>query len=435
VRAVSRLELGAATALRRGIAGARRATPPGVRRSPVGRALRTLASRMGTAAASLQGNAIDRTWAESTRLNTEARIAQANGQFDVAVDRLLSMAELGVEVDVTTHLLHTLPGLTEVGRQPAVRRRMRDLIARNPHSPEIRMLVGVFLLDQGLAEGGDHVAAGYRMTAERRWPDLVEAMSPEQPRRTPAFMVLGPPKAATTTIYELLVQHPQVLPSPRKELAFWSHRYGRAPELYDLYFPPLSQASNRVTCDVSPAYISSPEAAQAVGERFPRMRAIVMHRDPVARAYSHFQMNQRLYRESRTFEEVVASDLELLGETAPLDASDVREAAVPYAYRYLLSGCLLPRLQLWTRALGPERVLVVDVERFRRDPAATMNQVFDFVGLPPAPIAHLEPRNVSTYSTMKPETEDRLRQWFAPHEEALRAFIAERRLSAVAASS
>jgi hypothetical protein len=218
----------------------------------------------------------------------------------------------------------------------------------------------------------------------------------------------------------MLVQHPRVIPAPRKELQFWGTIEGRPPEAYDAYFPALDRSAGFITGEASPSYLPLQEAAADVAARLPETKVIVLRRDPVARAFSHFQMLNRLQFERRGFDDAIELEIRRIGPTPPLRHEDVPDLHAPY----LLGSCILPHLRMWVDALGPERVMVIDSAYFAKDRQGTLDALGTYLGLEPSPLRDETDRNVGEYASLSPNAEARLREWFAPHEAALDEFLA-----------
>jgi hypothetical protein len=108
----------------------------------------------------------------------------------------------------------------------------------------------------------------------------------------PNFMVIGAPKAGTTSLWYYLRQHPEVFPGGHKEPGyFWSgkiYKEGKAQTLesYEELFEGSEQY--RAVGDGSPTYLADEQAADQIFELIPAARLVAILRDPCARAFSEF---------------------------------------------------------------------------------------------------------------------------------------------------
>jgi tetratricopeptide (TPR) repeat protein len=413
----------AARLLRGGMSAGRAMLP--MRSGPIATILRPVSARVHRTIRALEG-------AELRELEAELRqriaVAPENAQLrfdlglclagqgrnDDAIEAWFTAAELGL-VEWVVLTLHTRPPFPQLVGTDAHIRRMSALAAARPDSAETQLAVGAFLLDHGhLEEGRRTVRRGYELELGGKAVALADRPL------LPSFLVLGPHKAGTSTLYALLLQHPRVVGAARKEVQFWEKRDGRPPELYDAYFPPIDPDAGFITGEATPHYLFSPEAAAAAAQRLPGIKTIVLRRDPVARAYSHFQMMRRLQDEPRGFDEAIERELSLLGGVPPLQLADVPDVHAPY----LLGSCILPFLGMWIESIGAPRVMVVDSAHLATNRQATLDALHAYLGLEPAPLVDDGDRNVADYPALPARTEARLRDWFEPHEAALDRLLA-----------
>jgi len=119
----------------------------------------------------------------------------------------------------------------------------------------------------------------------------------------PNFLVIGAPKAGTTTLNDALSQHPQIYMSPVKEAGFfWAYN-----QPIDFLAPGALNLRNRVVTDLktyqelfkhvagqkaigesSVRYLASPQSPGLIRQFIPSARLIVSLRHPADRAFSEF---------------------------------------------------------------------------------------------------------------------------------------------------
>jgi hypothetical protein len=161
-----------------------------------------------------------------------------------------------------------------------------------------------------------------------------------------------------------------------------------------------------------------------MAELMPQARLIVMLRDPVDRAFSHYQHERALGREMLTFEEAIEMEEERTAGEYERMKEDERYFSLPYHhYAYLTRGIYVDQLQHWYSAFPREQVLVISSERFWADPSGVLRYVFQFLDLPPIDLPNYSPRNSLAYDAMAPETRRRLADSFQPHNRRLRELL------------
>ena len=110
----------------------------------------------------------------------------------------------------------------------------------------------------------------------------------------PQIISPGVQKAGTTFVYKFLTHHPNVAKTlPEKELNYFlDGAYLAGVEHYAREFITNSSLIN---LDFTPRYFMVPESAELIYKTNRATRFIVLLRDPVERAYSHFRYQQILY--------------------------------------------------------------------------------------------------------------------------------------------
>lgn len=117
----------------------------------------------------------------------------------------------------------------------------------------------------------------------------------DETRCLPSFLIVGVMKAGTTALAQYLAEHPQVLPPDLKEPYFFTDQNAQWPLCaYAALFPPQIDGSRWHTFDATPSMIFDASAAEWIGDMLPDTRVIVLLRDPVARAHSHWQFSSYL---------------------------------------------------------------------------------------------------------------------------------------------
>jgi hypothetical protein len=185
----------------------------------------------------------------------------------------------------------------------------------------------------------------------------------------PNFLIIGAAKAGTTSLYEHFRAHPAIFMPRLKEPRFFC--YGGAPGAADrLKFPiqsleeyaALFAEAGAATAlgEASVHYLRDPAAAGRIHATIPGARLIASLRDPVDRAFSVYQMNQR-NREA--------------APTAPFADALRRDPALHYAYHDNLARYfdVFPRDQL--------RVILL--EDLEGRPQRTLAGLFEFLGVDP----------------------------------------------------
>lgn len=198
--------------------------------------------------------------------------------------------------------------------------------------------------------------------------------------RLPDALVLGVPKAGTTSLAAWLDAHPDAWVPPEKELEFFNAVWEQGLDAYRAAFADAGDVA--VTCEATPDYLLHPTTLQRIADTLPRARFVVLLREPVGRAWSHYNYNRQLGIEYRSFRRALV-DEQRRPPRRPLGFGEVGLRA-PFAY--LGTGRYADHLARLDALVAPERTLVRLLEDLRTDPQGTFEDVCDHLGLDPHPV-------------------------------------------------
>lgn len=126
----------------------------------------------------------------------------------------------------------------------------------------------------------------------------------------PTFVGIGAQKSGTTTLHDILRQHPGVFLPKVKETKFFCDdaKFQKGLQFYEqTYFARAGE--NAVLGEIDPDYMYSEKSAERIRSLLgPGTKLIVMLRNPVDRALSHYLMTRRRGFETLGFEEALARE-------------------------------------------------------------------------------------------------------------------------------
>jgi hypothetical protein len=239
-----------------------------------------------------------------------------------------------------------------------------------------------------------------------------------QPRALPGAVILGAQKCGTSSLHNYLTQHPGVIAPLRKEVHYFDVNHDRGESWYRAHFGREGEPG--LNLDSSPYYLFHPAVPRRMHELLPDARLIVLLRDPVRRAYSHYWHERDKGREDLSFEAAIDAEPSRLGRAGELLASgELARSREHQLHSYLARGRYAEQLERWFVLYPRERIHILRFEDFAQDPLAGLNGTLAFLGLPPAASVSLEARNTRRYPTMEEATMARLREYFEPHNRRL----------------
>ena len=128
--------------------------------------------------------------------------------------------------------------------------------------------------------------------------------------RLPNFLYVGPDKAGSSWLHEMLLKHPDVYLTPAKDLYYFDRYYDRGLDWYTSQF--RDARDEKVVGEVCQDYLFHPEAADRIHDTLGPVKIMVSLRDPVERAWSSYLYMRKHGIGPDTFGEALESRPELL---------------------------------------------------------------------------------------------------------------------------
>lgn len=203
-------------------------------------------------------------------------------------------------------------------------------------------------------------------------PDLNHLMN-----KLPNFFIVGAPKAGTTSLYEYLSRHEEVfMPKAIKEPDYFSHEAILKQDLYyktthitveKKYLALFDDVKDQKALgEASVSYLFYSGTAKKIYDFNPKAKIIILLRDPIERAYSHYLMDCRLGLIKDSFEEII-----------------LKQKAHRYTNMYYQQIVLLGeygvQLQRYLDVFRKDQVKIFLYDQLKEDPEGLMREVCDFL--------------------------------------------------------
>ena len=255
----------------------------------------------------------------------------------------------------------------------------------------------------------------------------------------PDYLIVGAQKSGTSSLYQNLIQHPCVIPArcfydSRKETRFFSKHYSKGTLWYRAHFASrlhkyyckATRGQKVITGESTPSYIFHPLAPKRIFETVPQAKQILLLRNPVDRAYSHYQHVVRLGKETLSFEEAIEAEPERLRGEKEKMLEDENYRSFDYMYHsYLTRGLYADQLEVWRSLFSMENILILNSDNFFADEITTYKRVLDFLELPTWYPGYFKKCNVGIYLKMNASTRKSLADFFRPHDKKLYRLIGQ----------
>ncbi|HEX8740790.1 MAG TPA: sulfotransferase [Casimicrobiaceae bacterium] len=188
-------------------------------------------------------------------------------------------------------------------------------------------------------------------------------------------LIAGTQKGGTTALASYFYEHPEISIPETKEVHFFDSEWVFETSAvdyagYHAQFPV--GADTRVLCDATPIYMYWNPAPERIRRYNPAMKWIFVLRDPIERAYSHWNMQRAKGRDALDFLEAITTE------------SDRCRAALPLQHpwwSYADRGFYAQQLRRILQFFPAEQLLVLKSEDLRSDPAAVLERVRAFLGI------------------------------------------------------
>lgn len=219
-------------------------------------------------------------------------------------------------------------------------------------------------------------------------------MTSIQLRCYPNLFIIGSMRAGSTTLHEILKQHPDIFMSSVKEPYFFSAQQLRdqlkRPNLnaseksqykeqlqitvrggryrtHEAYHSLFEGSQNFKYRGESSHYLYHRNAAYSIKEHSPEASIIVSIRNPVERIYSEYGLLRRWGKFNGTFEEFIFQNVE---------KRDIKRERLEKGYQ----GA---QIDLWIRVFGQAKVHIVLFDQLKSDPEKCYNKIFRWLNLAP----------------------------------------------------
>lgn len=191
--------------------------------------------------------------------------------------------------------------------------------------------------------------------------------------RTPNFIVIGAPKCGTTSLYHYLNQHSEIFLA-RKEIHYFVRNDPKYKDVLIDKWPSylkLFQAAEpgQILGEVAVRYLYNQQALVEIKERLPETKIIVMLRNPVERAFSHYLMRFRTGGYSSA-----------TGESLPT-SEEISTAFEKYKTDYIAMSDFATALEPWYHAFSKDKIKIILMERLRDDPKGELQDLFGFLNV------------------------------------------------------
>lgn len=216
-------------------------------------------------------------------------------------------------------------------------------------------------------------------------------------KKMPSFFVVGAQKAGTTSLHTWLSQQPDICLPKNKETHFFTYKeyFKRGIEWYLKQFDISHEV--QIKGEICPDYMYFPEAAERIKQACAgKLKIIIIFRQPIDRAYSHYLMTQRAGYEDLTFFDALNNEKQRLLDNG--DFSFIHHS-------YMARAEYAKQIRNFTNILPEAEYLYLKFDDLVNESAIgleTYIQICEFIGIHSSPIQ--VNRNLRQNSASKPKS-------------------------------
>lgn len=191
------------------------------------------------------------------------------------------------------------------------------------------------------------------------------------------FFIVGTPKAGTTSLYHYLNNHPEISMSIRKETNFFSYAAIEKQKMYGMqdrintiekYHSLFTDNKSKILGEASVSYLFYRDVPEKIRSYNQDAKIIIMLRNPIDRAFSHYLMDLRLGFVNNDFDEII--------EKGKIDKS-----LNLFYQQYVEVGLYYKQVKRYLDTFGNKNTLIIFHQDFKRDLESVLFRVYQFLNI------------------------------------------------------
>jgi len=198
------------------------------------------------------------------------------------------------------------------------------------------------------------------------------------------FVCIGAQKAGTTTLHDLLKQHPDIFLPDEKEAHFFdvNELYGLGRDYYSTYFSNYN--GEKIIGNINPnLQLDTRSIDRIMSDYGPDVKVIFILRNPVERAYSHYLMSKQRSYEDLDFHVALEREKERIKNPKihkgyySKELGHFEKNHLGYIYRSKYSNII----KYLSSKLPAENIKIILFEEFIQNKQQSLAEVLKFLGV------------------------------------------------------
>lgn len=188
------------------------------------------------------------------------------------------------------------------------------------------------------------------------------------------FIVVGIQKSGTTMLSSYLSSSKKIFIPKEKEIPFFLDESLQYNGWNNFIYKYFKYANNKqLWGTVTPQYLMYPSSLSKIYKKFPKIKIIVIYRDPIKRLMSHFDMIKRFHKENRDINVIISDQLKSI--------NNLRNSPYHNPFDKLLSSGEYFRLNRYLKIFPNENILRLDFEELKIKPENIVKKLSLFLNV------------------------------------------------------
>ena len=245
----------------------------------------------------------------------------------------------------------------------------------------------------------------------------------------PDFLLIGASRSGSTSLYQGLVEHPNIHIAKTKEIQFFGTKYPRGINWYRYHFPSKFKKFSLkikkekfITGEGTTRSLDYPHVPKLVKKIIPNVKLILILRNPIDRAYSNYNAAVKNKKMTLSFEDAIKTEEARIKGIMEKMKEDANYISTEYSLNALLNrGKYYFAIKRWMDVFPKNQFFIIKSEDFFENTKKVFGELHEFLDVPKfdfdSDIIYNERRR--TISAMKSKTRDDLIEYFRPYNEKL----------------
>ncbi|ACK69024.1 sulfotransferase [Gloeothece citriformis PCC 7424] len=249
---------------------------------------------------------------------------------------------------------------------------------------------------------------------------------------TPDFLIIGTQKGGTTSLYNYLIEHPQIIGNKSwKEIRYYdlAENYNQGFSWYLGQFPSKLKKGNRLTFDASPSYLYFPNIPKLIQQDLGHIKMIAILRNPVDRAYSAWKMYSSFGTNPNVYQNIKKlADKRTFAQAIEQELTNTCQPGI-YFYDYVNRGKYVEQIKNYYKYFEQNTLLILTFDELKQNVSLVMNKICEFLNIEPYSQEALKQfksqkfnvglKDQENFSSEDEEYKQKLKTYFEPYNQKL----------------